>query len=579
MRGVRVFLGRYELIGRLSRTASGAVWKGHDPELQRDVALKQVSGAAPELRARLASEATVLASLDHPHIVAVYDLVAAGDDLWLVEEWVDGADVTALVAVAGGLSPVQSLGVLRGALQGLAFAHEKGVVHGDVTPGNILVDRQGVSKLVDFGLAGASGRPGIGSGTAGFASPEALRGEPVTCASDVWSAGAVLTALLEPGGVPPVASDGPAKGPAGPAVPAGVKRVLERALAADPGLRQPDAGVLLAELEEAAENEHGVGWWQFAGVAGMVAAATTAALRIADDTDTGRPDTTVLPATPVSLLRTPSRHTDVVARGVGATPIDGGRAAPAKAATKRSLTAVGAAALVAVIVLVVFLLTRGDDNPDTATAVSPASTVVSEPAESATTVATVTPTSVVAEPEATEPVPAPSTASDPATVASSVPPAPVVSETPVAAPEPSVGLGFNGVYANEAVTTAIEGRIVGGQVGFVQNVQWTVETTCAPVCVAQAVSSSGRAWTATEDAGVFTIDSPMVYDCFIRPGEKSEGTTTKQVNMTFTPTVVEGGRIRELVGTAVFTQIEGCPGQTDQLSVETQTITLSLVDA
>ena len=389
-----MFLGRYELIGRLSRTASGAVWKGRDPELQRDVALKQVAGAVPQLRAQLVNEATVLASLDHPHIVAVYDLIGTDDDLWLVEEWVDGADVTALVAAAGGLSPVQSLSILRGALQGLAFAHERGVVHGDITPGNILVDRQGLSKLVDFGLAGVSGRPGIGSGTAGFASPEAQRGEPLTFASDVWSAGAVLAALLEPGGVPPVVADRQAQhptvpavstvptvsaGPVVPAVPAGLKRVLERALSDDPDLRQPDAGVLLAELEEAAKREHGVGWWEFAGVAGVVAAATTASLRITDDTHTGPPDSVVPAVSPVSLLGRPGRQPGSLADGGGAAPV-GTRAVTGTAASRKSLLAVGAAGVVAVIVLVVFLFTRGDDGaPDTAAAGSPSSTAAGGP--------------------------------------------------------------------------------------------------------------------------------------------------------------------------------------------------------
>lgn len=569
-------LGRYELIGQLSRSSTGAVWKAHDSQLQREVALKQVSSLAVGLRDQLISEATVLASMDHPHIVAVYDLFETDDALWLVEEWVDGADVSRLLTTAGGLSIVQSLGILRAALQGLAFAHEIGVVHGDVTPSNILVDQQGVSKLVDFGLAGAGSRPGAGSGTPGYASPEAAEGGPLTFASDVWSAAAVLAALLDPSGLTSASPDDRMDRLARSGVPAPVRQVLVRALADDPTARQPNAGVLLAELEEAADQAYGAGWWQSAGVVGVVAAATTATLRTVDDGAAGPAGvgTGVTSTAAVSLLNPAGGRPEVMIRDSAVSSIDraaaatGAGAVTTKPAMSKNVVTMVAAAAVAVIVLVVFLLTRGDDTPVVAA-------VLDVPTTSAvvTSAADETPTPDVGTTPASSSTPAPV---EPTSAAVE---APSTSPDPSTAAAPGVGIGFNGVYANEAVTTAVEGYLVGGGVGLVQNAQWTVVTTCAPTCVAEVVSSSGRQWTLTENAGAFIIDTRIVSDCFLPSGEKSEGNTTNQVNMTFTPTVVDAGRIRELVGTAVFTQIEACPGQTEPTSVETQAVTLRLADA
>jgi serine/threonine protein kinase len=116
-----VAIGGYELVGKVAETSSGAVWKGRDTKLGRDVALKQME-MGPEGVSRLVDEAALLATLDHPDLVTVYDLVEEEGAGWLVEEWIDGAPLDAVIESTGRLSPEQSVGIVCGALEGLAYA-------------------------------------------------------------------------------------------------------------------------------------------------------------------------------------------------------------------------------------------------------------------------------------------------------------------------------------------------------------------------------------------------------------------------------------------------------------------------
>ena len=193
----------YQVLGRVAAGSTGVVWKALDPDLDRLVAIKELHpflASRADARARLQDEARVLASLDEEHIVTVYDFVEEPDRAWIVEEWVEGASLDRVLAKHGPLSGPQACGVLRGALLGLAHAHDRGLVHRDVKPANILIDGVGVAKLVDFGLASPTGDSG-GSGTPAYISPEAAAGLAVDTRSDVYSATAVLFHLLS--GHPP----------------------------------------------------------------------------------------------------------------------------------------------------------------------------------------------------------------------------------------------------------------------------------------------------------------------------------------------------------------------------------------
>jgi hypothetical protein len=250
-------VGGYQLVGRVGSGSTASVWKAMDPGLGRTVALKQVPAAAVGL---LRAEAARLAQLDDPHVVQVYGFVEEPGMAYLVEEWIDGATLSEVLAAGGRLSAPQALGVVRGSLLGLAHAHSRGIVHGDVSASNILVDVEGTSRLIDFGVGGS---------TPAYRSPEAAAGGTLSPASDVYAAAAVLVHLLagqmSSGAAPDLGRVDP-----------GLRPVLGTALAHDPASRYPDAAAFLAALEEAAERTYGARWWTSAGVGALVAPAVAA---------------------------------------------------------------------------------------------------------------------------------------------------------------------------------------------------------------------------------------------------------------------------------------------------------------
>ncbi|MEO9139653.1 MAG: protein kinase [Jatrophihabitans sp.] len=278
-------VGGYELIGRVAESLSGALWKGWDPRLGRSVALKQVSASSVADVVRLRGEAMVLAALEHPNIVTVYEILDGGGQIWLVEEWVEGVLLSSVNA--DRFSPQQTVGVVRGALMGLAYVHERHLVHGDVSPVNILLDMDGASKLIDFGLAAPSGIAGLG-GTPGYLSPEAARGMPVTERGDVYASGSVLAMLLRgralfagPTAEAVIARQLSGADPDLTGIPRELRIVLSRALSREPADRYADAGRFLSALEDAAADDFGPDWLTDAGVAAVVAGSATFSTLIA----------------------------------------------------------------------------------------------------------------------------------------------------------------------------------------------------------------------------------------------------------------------------------------------------------
>ncbi len=202
---------RYRLQERLGRGGMGEVWRGWDQVLDRPVAVKLLP--RPDHRASLEGlrrEARAAARLNHPRVVAVYDLEDRGEQPCMVMEYVQGQSLAELLESRGALSPDHAVRLVAQAAAGLAAAHRKAVVHRDVKPANPLVSGDGTVKVCDFGIARyadaavATARTGQLVGTTGYLAPERARGEPATPASDVYSLGCVLYELLT--GQPPFAA-------------------------------------------------------------------------------------------------------------------------------------------------------------------------------------------------------------------------------------------------------------------------------------------------------------------------------------------------------------------------------------
>jgi len=204
-----VIAGRYEFEREVGRGGMGAVWLARDEVLGRQVAIKRVGmvpgGATPDLE-RAEREARLAARLNHPHVVAVFDLVTDAEGQWLVMEYVEGVTLAGLVQRDGALDSQQVSPLLEQAADALAAAHEAGIVHRDVKPSNILVTPDGQVKLSDFGIARAEAdasltQTGLVTGSPAYLAPEVASGQSATDASDVWSLGATLYHALS--GHPP----------------------------------------------------------------------------------------------------------------------------------------------------------------------------------------------------------------------------------------------------------------------------------------------------------------------------------------------------------------------------------------
>ena len=191
--------GRYTLGREIGRGGSGTVHLAHDEVLGRTVAIKRI-GVMPGTDAadmqRAEREARLAASLNHPHVVAVFDLVEEDDCHWLVMEYVEGQTLSQLVRTEGPLETTAAAGLLAQTADALTDAHAGGIVHRDVKPSNILVS-DGVAKLSDFGIARSANdasltQTGLVTGSPAYLAPEVASGSSATPASDVWSLGATL---------------------------------------------------------------------------------------------------------------------------------------------------------------------------------------------------------------------------------------------------------------------------------------------------------------------------------------------------------------------------------------------------
>ena len=337
-----------ELIGE---GGMSQVYRAEHVVLEKKVALKLLAAALREdkaFRERFLRESRLAASLDHPNIIEIYDAGEAGDLLFIAMRYIAGSDLRRVIHEGGPLPPARALSILGQAARGLDAAHERGLVHRDVKPANILIDGNDHVYLSDFGVAKftADGRgltrTGFFVGTLDYAAPEQIRGEPLDARADVYALGCLLYQTLS--GELPFARDSdvqvmyahleqPAPRLSSAAgLPARLDDVVARAMAKDRADRY-------GTCEEVVDAAHAA--LSEATTLGGVAAQADAGPRAAAPPDPERP---------------PTRAT-VIDRPEGAPALDSRPERPAPARRpRRALIAGGLAAAVVVVAAVAGLL-------------------------------------------------------------------------------------------------------------------------------------------------------------------------------------------------------------------------------
>jgi hypothetical protein len=278
-------LGKYELQGEIGRGGMGVVYRGYDADLKRAVAIKVLApalSADPAFVRRFGQEAVAAANLSHPNIVRIYDVGSAGptEDFvfhFIVMELLEGAPLWKRIEKGGPLSLWQANKIMEQVASALDYAHGRGLVHCDIKPANIMVDRTGHATLMDFGLtkahadlgseAGSSGSSLGGAGTPEYMAPEQILGDQIDARTDVYACGALLFHLLT-GRSPFERAETAAPAAAvayaqvnepppslwkyQPRLPASVDSVVVKALAKRPGQRYQTVGELSRAFAAAA---------------------------------------------------------------------------------------------------------------------------------------------------------------------------------------------------------------------------------------------------------------------------------------------------------------------------------------
>jgi serine/threonine protein kinase len=409
-------LGKYEIRGTLGRGAMGVVYDGFDPQIARRVAIKSVplpDNPDPDTQeelARFRREAQAAGRLTHPNIVGVYDYGETNDVAYIVMEHVDGPTLKTLLDKKERFPLDNIARVMGDLLAGLQFSHERGVVHRDIKPGNIMLTQGGQAKIADFGIAriemSSMTQAGTMLGTPAYMSPEQFRGEVADARTDVYSAGVLLYQLLTgdrpfEGGLTTIMhkvlnTDPPAPSQLASTAPAALDVVVRKAMAKRPEDRYASAAAFADALRAAL-------------------AAPAKAPAVPDDDDSA---TLVRPATPRPAPPPPSAPSSPP---------------PVAAKSKAPLFAgVGVAALL-VLGGAGWFFTRATPQPERIAQVTPA---VAETKPAATVAPTLADAQATPQPSTT--APATTTATEPPPTPPPVTPQPVVAPQPVTPPPPAV---------------------------------------------------------------------------------------------------------------------------------------------
>ena len=274
-------VGPYEILDTLGSGGMGTVYLARDIRLSRKVALKFIhsdpsTSSDGDTQQRLLHEARAASILNHPNVCHVYDVGGEGRDSWIAMEYVEGASLASIVRSKGRLPPGDVIRLGRQIAGGLAHAHDRGVLHRDLKTANIVCDREGHPKILDFGIAGrivqdiatevtrsaTHADSSAFAGTLPYMAPEVIRGNAQDARSDLWSLGVVLFELL--------AGSRPFDGrnafdlaaaivqgkmtPVPEHVPAPLARIVVRLLSNDPGHRYGTAAETAAALDALADD-------------------------------------------------------------------------------------------------------------------------------------------------------------------------------------------------------------------------------------------------------------------------------------------------------------------------------------
>jgi len=268
-------LGRYEILSELGKGAMGVVYTANDPLLHRTVAVKTINmsldaGEIAEYEARFYQEARAAGGLNHPNIVTIYDIGNTGDIAYMAMERLAGRELKQMLAGGRRLPLKIALDTAAQVAEGLAYAHEHGVVHRDIKPANIMIVRDGRVKITDFGIARMRAaevrtQTGVTLGSPRYMAPEQVVGGRADARADIFSLGVILYEMLA-GEAPFTGSDinammfqiinftPPAPSARVAKVPPVLDFIIAKTLAKAPDDRYQDAAELARDLRDCAKQ-------------------------------------------------------------------------------------------------------------------------------------------------------------------------------------------------------------------------------------------------------------------------------------------------------------------------------------
>jgi serine/threonine protein kinase len=270
-------LGRFELVAEIGRGAMGIVYKAKDPMLERTVAIKTINmgmdkDGAEMYEKRFYQEARAAGGLNHTNIVTVYDIGKTENACYMAMEYIEGPELRTLLLPGKPLAVPRALSIAAQVAEGLAYAHERGVVHRDIKPANIMVPESGPVKITDFGIArmrssNVQTQTGMMMGSPKYMSPEQVIGKRADHRSDIFSLGVILYEMLT--GAAPFSGESvnavmyqivnfvpPAPSAINPAAPAALDMIIGRMLAKALDERFQSAAEIARGLRECEHQVH-----------------------------------------------------------------------------------------------------------------------------------------------------------------------------------------------------------------------------------------------------------------------------------------------------------------------------------